>query len=369
METSNKIILCDDSEENLKVLAGILKPEGYKLALARNIAEMMSVISEFMPTLILLDVMMPDMNGFDGCRLLKKNELYRDIPVIFITAKIETTDIVEGFNAGGVDYISKPFNSAELLVRVNSQIDLQNARELIKNQAIDLQKLNQTKDQVFSIISHDMRAPLASLKMLLQVIQKVDICERKDFVRETLKLVEVSAEETYQLLDNLLIWSKGQMGRLKCNPVKFSLIEIVNQNLRLFEFQLLNKKLTVQFNPADINMVMADEDMIKTIFRNILSNAIKFSDPETNIQIEIKKDNKQIILSVANIGKVIDSDTCVKIFSDTEYITTPGTKGEKGNGLGMKICKRFIELNNGSIWAKSNANQGSTFYFSLPFIN
>ncbi len=366
METPEKILICDDLNENLQILARILIENGYEVSLARHANEMMDLLADYFPNLILLDVMMPDINGFEACRSLKLDSRYKDIPVIFITAKIETDDIVEGFQSGGVDYITKPFKASEMLVRVRNHLDLQKSKKTIENQSIELQKLNHTKDQIFSIISHDMRTPLASLKMLLQVLQKVDICEKQDFVRETLCLIDASADETYQLLDNLLIWSKSQMGRLTVSPVRFSLVNVVNNTLKLFSFAISNKNLKIAFDAQQPYMLVADEEMIKTVIRNILSNAIKFSPMGETISISIQSLEKELIVSILNKGKEMSEEISSKIFLDNEFITTPGTKGEKGNGLGMKICKKFIDLNHGSIGVNCTKGTGTEFYFKLP---
>jgi two-component system, sensor histidine kinase and response regulator len=360
------ILVVDDNLENLKVVGNILKEQHYKIAIAKSGEEALHLLESMRPVLILLDIMMPKLDGFETCRIIKSKKEWSDIPIIFLTARTEVNDVVTGFSLGAVDYLTKPFNAAELIVRVKNHIDLKRARETMARQADELRKMNLTKDQIFSIISHDMRTPLASLRMLLDTIAHVDICEKRDFVLNCIRLMEVSANESYQLLDNLLYWSRGHLGSLKCTPVLFTIDDQIKKAITLYNYPAQQKKLTILLNCPGETLVYADEDMIQTVLRNVVSNAVKFSFPGTTININVLIRNDETTISISNKGPVMNDSAISIIFSDHDYFTSLGTSGEKGTGLGLKICNTFVTLNSGKLWVESGPDTLTTFFISLP---
>jgi two-component system, sensor histidine kinase and response regulator len=360
------ILIVDDSLENLRVVGSFLKERKYKTALAKSAQEALDVIENSLPILILLDVMMPEMDGYEFCSILKNDQRFKDIPVIFLTAKNETSDIIDGFKAGGADYIAKPFNSEELYARVSYHIELQNSKLTIQKLNEELKEANHTKDQIFSIISHDIRTPVATLRMLLSTILPKDFSKDQVYIKESLKLMEASAGETYQLLDNLLYWSRSQLNAISVSPVFFNASEIIHNILSLLKHNANVKKITFECDIPDEILIFADEEMINTVFRNLISNAIKFSYQGGIIRVKIQKLTDHTQFLIEDNGRGIPSEQLEYLFQDNKYYTTVGTIGEKGSGLGLKICKKFVELNHGNIWASSELGNGSHFYISLP---
>jgi len=164
------ILIVDDLAENLSILGNILRIEGYQLAIANNGKQAINIAASRKPELILLDVAMPEMDGLTACRELKSREETKDIPVIFLTARTDTEDVIKGFEAGAVDYILKPFKATELLARVSTQIEVKQSRDLIVRQKTELAELLATKDKLFSIVSHDLRSPFAGLLTLATML-------------------------------------------------------------------------------------------------------------------------------------------------------------------------------------------------------
>ncbi|MBN2648382.1 MAG: response regulator, partial [Prolixibacteraceae bacterium] len=235
------ILVVDDNKRNLQVVGNILHEEQYKVAMAINGPTALKLAAQLKPDLVLLDIMMPEMDGFEVCKKLKENEETREIPVIFLTAKVETDDVVEGFNLGGVDYITKPFKQKELLVRIKTHLDLLQSKRKIAEQASLLQSNNAFKDRLFSIIGHDLRSPLSSIKFTIDMIKSGVIELGDDFFHELIDQLAKTTDEAFTLLENLLGWAKSQSGNLPVVPEEFSLKEMAESIARLQKLNLSNK--------------------------------------------------------------------------------------------------------------------------------
>jgi signal transduction histidine kinase len=238
----------------------------------------------------------------------------------------------------------------------------------LKNSEIKLKKINAQKDKFFSIIAHDLRNPLGSFydiaKLLYDDYDNFDDIERKDF----LKLLKESSKNTYELLDNLLEWSRSQKGLIKFSPENVNLRNLVSDNLEVLKIPADNKNIDIINNVAANIVINADINMLNTILRNIISNSIKFSNDNGAIEIGISKlENNYIEIFVKDNGIGMSEKTLSELFRIDVNVSAKGTKGESGTGLGLILCKEFIEKNKGKIWVESKLGAGSTFYFSLPF--
>lgn len=366
MENSEYLLLIvDDNPNNLKVLSNILLEKGFKLAVANNGVRAIGIAKKKLPDLILLDVMMPEMDGYEVCIKLKEDEETKDIPIIFLTAKDDTKDLVAGFKVGGSDYITKPFNTDELMARVTTHLELKISREKLLKQNNELQSLNYTKDKFIAIISHDLRSPIGSFTMMTDVIlsdyEGFSTSDIKDF----LEMMRKSSNSLIDLLDNMLNWARSQNETIIPNKASFDLNELVLREIEVVAMALQNKQIGIAYHGIEQTFVDADENMISTVLRNLISNAIKFSQPESSIEITIEDKGVQYIIGIKDKGVGIPEEALPNIFDYKKHITTPGTAKEKGNGLGLSVCQEFVNANGGKIWAESIQNQGSTFFFTL----
>lgn len=359
MEKKKNIYIVDDIQENLKVLGNILQNNNYNISFAQNGEQAIKGISKKLPDLILLDVSMPVMDGFETCKRLKENLSTKNIPVIFLTAKTETEDIVNGFKLGGVDYITKPFNSEELLIRVKTHLDLKEARE-------KLIELNATKDKFFRIIAHDLKSPFNSIIGLTDLIMKRTEDFSPDKIKEFMGLLHSTSTTTYKLLENLLTWARSQSGAIPYSPEKMSLKYVVLDNITLLNNSAKNKGISLIEQIDDTEMVFADRNMITTVVRNLLSNAIKFTPENGIIKVNSIHSDNEMIISVEDNGVGMSLKNQNKLFRIDMHHTTQGTNDEKGTGLGLILCKEFIDKHNGRIWVESEVGKGSTFKFSIP---
>jgi len=318
------------------------------------------------PDLILLDVMMPDISGFDTAVILKKDPQTADIPIIFLTALNNPSDLVHGFQVGANDFLTKPFNKEELIVRVMHQITLVAAKRLIQQQNQELRATISNRDKMYSVIAHDLRSPMASIRMVLNLI--VTTMSPDTIGQELYELLDKAnreSEECHDLLDNLLKWTKSQTGRLNVVLQDLDLNDIIPGVVDIFEMIAQTKRIKLEYKGTSEPMVVrADNDMLKTVVRNFLSNAIKFSPEESVIEIMMTKEGNFAKVSITDHGVGIAPERLDSIFHKGE--TTYGTSGEEGSGLGLQLCADFSRKIGGDVKVESKLGVGSTFSVFVP---
>ncbi len=362
------VLIVDDVDANVLLLKLMLSKAGYKTLTAYNGKDALHVIAKSTPDLILLDIMMPVMDGHEVAERLKKMPDKKDIPVIFLSALNSPEDIVKGFKNGAADYVSKPFNKDELLIRVKHQLSLVSAKRMIEKQKEELQKTVEARDKLYSLIAHDLRSPVGSLRMVMNALSmSVDRDRLEEDMYEILMMGNRLAEDTFVLLDNLLKWTKSQTGRLKTvfqdNVEVFSLIK---GELEVAEVVAELKQINISLEGKTDARARIDQDMIKTVLRNLVNNAIKFSERGSEVKVVVKDDGERILISVIDSGTGIKHEDLNKLFKTNIHISSYGTEKEEGSGLGLLLCKEFISRNNGTIWFDSEEGKGSTFSFDIP---
>jgi len=353
------ILIVDDIPDNLRVLGGILKVEGYKIRPVLNGELALQVAEKEKPDLILLDIMMPGLDGYEVCRRLKENSGLKDIPVIFISALSDTNDLVKAFESGGVDYITKPFQAAEVSVRVATHLK-------ICRQNADLRQLNATKDKFFSIIAHDLRGPIGNMLSISEMISEKGQVD-EDTLYMFLEMQKELSKDTIQLLENLLIWARSNTNKIEFEPVLLDLNLLIKESIEGANIQALNKNILISDATDTKYEVFADENMIRLVLRNLLSNAIKFTPKDGQISITANSGSDQsILISVKDTGIGIPAEMLEKLFSIDSGNKRYGTDGESSSGLGLVLCKEFVDKHRGSISVKSVEGKGSEFSFSIP---
>ncbi len=358
------ILVLDDNPENLKVIGNILEENNFEPAVFLNSQRAMASLLEEKPELILLDIMMPDIDGYQFCRKIKNDPSLSHIPVIFLTAKTEPLDIVKGFEAGGVDYVTKPFNSAELLARVRTHLELKFTRE-------GLQALNHTKDKFFSIIAHDLRNPLQCLLLAADLLQndyeRFDDSKRKEFIRTFYD----NSLLLSTLLENLLNWAQSQTGSIAIKPGKIDVQTLIDESIALLSESAHKKNITLSSCATPGTTIYADPNMLRSVLRNLVSNAIKFTHPSGSVTITTQSlpDSHQIKITVTDTGIGINPQALTDLFRLDLRKNTPGTANEKGTGLGLLLCQEFVKKNNGTIHVTSQPGQGTSFTITLPTYN
>ena len=361
-----KILIVDDVVSNVLLLKILLTNEKFQVCTASNGKMCIEMAKSEHPDLILLDVMMPDLNGFDTAVILKKDPETQEIPIIFLTALNNPSDLVKGFQVGANDFLTKPFNKEELVMRVMHQIQLVAAKRIIVRQNEELKRTISNRDKMYSVIAHDLRSPMASIRMVLNLAVNVvspDVVG--DEIFGLLDKANRESEETHDLLDNLLKWTKSQTGRLNVVYQEIDLDDIVPGAVDIFRMIAEMKKIDLKYLPADEKLtVHGDNDMIKTIIRNFLSNAVKFTPEGKGIEVFYKREGDFARICVRDHGVGIDPERVETIFHTGE--TTYGTGGEEGSGLGLQLCQDFARKNGGDAQVESTLGEGSTFSFTIP---
>ena len=361
-----KILIVDDVVSNVLLLKILLTNEKFQVCTASNGKQCIEVAQNEHPDLILLDVMMPDLNGFDTAVILKKDPSTQEIPIIFLTALNNPNDLVKGFQVGANDFLTKPFNKEELVMRVMHQIQLVAAKRIIVRQNEELKRTISNRDKMYSVIAHDLRSPMASIRMVLNLAVNVVSPEMVgDEIFGLLDKANRESEDTHDLLDNLLKWTKSQTGRLNVVYQDIDLDDIVPGVVDIFKMIAEMKKIDLKYLPAEEKLtVRADNDMIKTIIRNFLSNAVKFTPAGKGIEVFYTREGDFARVSVRDHGVGVAPERVETIFHKGE--TTYGTGGEEGSGLGLQLCQDFARKNGGEAQVESTLGEGSTFSFTIP---
>ncbi|WP_270593019.1 MULTISPECIES: hybrid sensor histidine kinase/response regulator [Butyricimonas] len=375
-----KILVVDDVQSNVLLLKALLGREGFGIVYAMNGTEALEKVKSEHPDLILLDVMMPDMDGFEVAGRLKVEPEQAEIPIIFLTALNDSASVVKGFQLGANDFISKPFRREELLIRVEHQLSLVDARRIILRQTEELRKTIAGRDKLYSVIAHDLRSPMASIKMLCNTIMmSIDQQTVPGDVFEMLEMTNKTAEEVFSLLDNLLKWTKSQLGKLSNVPQPIDMVGLVDGVIEVFKPIAQSKSISLELNSEiEFVNVIIDIEMIKSVVRNLISNAIKFSHKDTVVMVHVKVQDitnenatgegngKEVLVTVSDKGCGIKKEDQGKLLNEATHFTTFGTDSEEGSGLGLLLCKDFVNKNHGRLWFTSEEGVGSNFNFTIP---
>jgi signal transduction histidine kinase len=302
--------------------------------------------------------MMPGMDGFEVCSKIKENSRTRDIPVIFLTAKTGIEDIIRGFEAGAVDYISKPFNPVELKVRVRNHLNLFHALRAVE-------KTNKEKDKFFSIIAHDLINPFHTILGFSELlVDEADVLPGETVVRYA-GLIHESTKKTLGLLENLLNWARMQQGRIPFEPRQFQLCPVVAGETEVLKFTADGKNIQIINKVPENLQITADEKMVSTILRNLISNAIKFTPKNGEVNVSARVIPGAVEVSVSDTGMGMTSEAIENLFRIETSISTKGTENEKGTGLGLLLCNEFVHKHGGRMWVESTLGIGSKFYFTI----
>jgi signal transduction histidine kinase len=352
----------------MRILAGILEPEGYQVFQANSGEAALARYEECRPDLVLLDVMMPGINGFDTCRELKTR--YGDdlAPVVFITAKTESEDVVEGLAAGGVDYLPKPFRAREALARIRVHLQNRLLNEQQRKLVEQLSQASAAKNKLLGMVAHDLRNPLASMRGLAEFLR--DDAQAGKLTPDQADLVENIhgiSQSMLQMVNELLDAAVIESGVLQINAEPASLSALLENSVTLNNINAAKKGSRIVLRLAELpGAVTMDGSKIKQVVDNLLSNAIKFSPPHSLVTIEAAAQPAACTVAVIDQGPGIPAGERDRLFKDFSRTSVKPTAGEKSTGLGLAICRRIIEAHGGSISAENRREGGCAFMFSLP---
>jgi two-component system sensor histidine kinase/response regulator len=362
-----RILAVDDDRINLRIIGGILRNEGYEIAEAASGEIALEVYPTFQPNLVLLDVMMPGIDGFATCRTLKKAYGDKCAPVIFVTAKSEADDVVMGFDAGGVDYLTKPFRPKEVVARIRTHLSNQQLVEQQKDLVDQLSKANAAKDRFLGMCAHDLRNPLSSIRGLAELMDENAIGILTPEQREIVQTIHGASQSMLQLVNELLDVSTIEAGHLKLEKEPTGIYEIVEPSVHLSNIEAAKKNTKIEIVRSDVDPVVdIDRNKMRQVVDNLINNAVKYSPRGSIITVLIHSSEAVAGFSVRDSGPGIPENERHKLFKDYGRLSTLPTDGEKSTGLGLAICRKIVEAHDGTIGVANITGRGAEFIVSLP---
>ncbi len=344
-------------------ITGILEEANFRTLKARNQQEAIRILSANPPDMIILDM---DQADSSIIRELQTGKAEIPVPLLLITTMSSDTDMQEYVSSDHIDFMIKPLRGRELVLRVQHQLSLLHTERIIRKQNVRLRKTIESRDKLYSVIAHDLRAPIGTIKMINSSLENQKNKIKDPGILKLFGMINETTEEAFNLLENLLRWSRNQNGKTKVYSTNFNVSNTVRQVMSLFSTSASAKGITLNNDVEGTHDIHADEDMIKTVLRNLLSNAIKFTYAGGKVDVSLSETKDSVTICVKDNGKGIPKKIQEHLLKSDEYITTYGTHNEKGSGLGLLLCDDFIRMNKGKFSFFSQEGVGSTFYFSVP---
>ncbi len=396
------ILVVDDTPDNLRLLSAMLTEQGYKVRKALNGQTALNTVQKLPPDLILLDINMPGMNGYQVCSSLKTDQCTQEIPVIFISALDDVLDKIKAFNVGGVDYITKPFQSEEVLARIENQLticrqkkQLTEQNERLQQEIREREKAEEALRVYLHAVSHDLRNPVIAMSMVLKNLLKKEEQGKISIAASILKRIDSSCDRQLNLIDSLVetqqldVWGVP----LQCQPLE--LHSLTQQLAQEWEPMLLKNQGTLENRISpDSSKVSADANQLWRVFENLIANALKHNPPGVKLtlnaeMIEVEKQERQgencrskihlgssddslnlkskvkmVCCTVADNGVGMNAEQSEGLFE--LYRRGNSARRTTGLGLGLYLCRQIITAHGGEIGAIANPDAGAKFWFTLP---
>lgn len=380
---TNKILIVDDNMNNVQVLAGILENNGFDLEFALNGPDAIQWLDDEYFDLILLDIMMPGMDGFEVCRIIRDKERTKEIPIIFLTAKTDRESLMQGFKCGGNDYLSKPYDQGELIARVNTHLELKHSRDQLKQinanleekvnertrelrQALhkvqelnkNLQELDEAKSEFLRIISHEIRTPLNGIMGFSEILKST---QHENPIIEYFDLLDTSVKRLERFSLNALMITTLRLNKRipKFGTLWFS--KVIEESWAEIHNPAKNIKLNIQC-PDDIS-IFADTELVKICLTNILRNAQNYSPPGGNIEISVKEKNESITVVITDNGPGFSKEALKNLFG---YFSKADKHVDGNEGLGLALCNQIMLFHKGIIEIKNRISGGAEVTLVLP---
>ncbi len=355
------ILIIDDNEHNLQVVGTTLMPMGYDIVPASSGEAAFQRIRAKRPDLILLDVQMPDVDGFEVCRRLRADPETFDIPVIFLSASDEKNIIVKALEQGAVDYVTKPFNKAELLSRVRSHLEMKRAKDRLR-------KLLDERDEFIGVMAHDLKNPLSGI-LLSAALAQERYSDGDDTMHKLLESIRSTSEEALGFLDRFLEDTVRNTAPVKLALKPVDLVSVVHDEALKYRAAAEKKgiELLVDLEEKPLT-VMGEPLAIARVVANLVSNAVKFCSQGDRVTVAVEPVLDGGRLIVADTGPGFTEEDQAKMFEKFVQLSAAPTAGERSTGLGLSIVKRLVELMHGKIVCVSESGEGARFSAEFPVV-
>jgi signal transduction histidine kinase len=356
------LLIVDDTPANIDVLVGLLSPE-YRTRVAMNGKIALSLCAKEIPDLILLDIMMPEMDGYEVCQRLKGMEETKHVPIIFVTAKGETEDETKGLSLGAVDYISKPITPAIVLARVETHLEVNRQRQKIQKAYDQLQELEALRDNLVHMMVHDMRNPLSLMRGHLELLGMRSNFEEKQ--RRHVDAVTRSCEGLIEMVSTLLDVSRFDNNEMPLQMEEQDIVQLVNETTAPYQALGDGPDVVIE-SPFDTLPLLCDQSIIERVITNLIGNAVKFTPDDGTVSLILEETGQVVKISVTDTGPGISPEFHEKIFEKFGQVEMHNERRKYSTGFGLTFCKLAVEAHGGSIGVESELGKGSTFWFQLP---
>jgi len=360
------ILVVDDLQQNIQVVGTMLREAGYSIMPATNGTAALQRVQKKLPDLILLDLMMPEMDGLEVCRRLKADPVTQPIPIIFLTASNEMSHLVQGLAAGAVDYVTKPFNPPELLARVRTHLELKHARDTIVRYGQELRRLNEEKNEFMGIAAHDLRSPLGTINGFAELILD-DATMARPEVEDSARRIRDTATRMAEMVQNLLDANRIERGEMELKLAPTDLGALVASVVDAQRSRALAKSQTLRLESltGPVQAVI-DPSVTVQVIENLVSNAVKYSPPGKNIFVRLLQPAEAVRCEVQDEGPGLSAEDQKKLFGKFARLSAKPTGGEHATGLGLSIVKKMVEAMDGKVWCESELGKGATFVVQFP---
>lgn len=364
-----RVLVVDDSEGTADVLVRHMRLEGYDAHAITDPLEALAAIKADPPDLLLLDVMMPHLNGMDLLKELRAYTPTAELPVILLTALGETHDVVRGFALGANDYMVKPPEYEVLAARVRTQVNLKQLRDQRQRDLAALRELNALKDRFLQIAAHDLRNPIHNIVIGLELLGRIDPAlqaQIRDF-DVVMEMMRIAVQTMQTIISDFLDFQALRSGKIKLDLKPTALNEVVERVIAQHRPAAEAKGITLHAQLApSLPPTLADPDRVAQVVGNLISNAIKFSPNGALVGVRTRLMGGQIVVEVADNGPGIPEEEIALLFQEFARLSNRPTAGEPSSGVGLSIARQLVEMHGGRIGVKSKVGKGSLFWFALP---
>lgn len=360
-----RILVVDDDAIIRKLLRRVLERAGFVVDEAGSGEAAIELVQDTVPDLILLDVVMDGLDGFSTCSEIKKIKGLDEVPVVFVTGRSDTSSIVEGLDAGGSDYITKPINRHEALARIRTHLKMHALMHFQGEFISGLKKANCAKSRIVGVASHDLRNPLAAIRGLSEFLGEVGtLNEEQEEIADTIRKTSASM---LHLVDELLDLSVMECKEMPTSMKPCSVLEILSSSLNIYQFTANKKSIRMELDDRGMpEKLMLDKMQFRRLIDNFLSNAVKFSPAGSFVRMIVEHKDTVLTIIVEDEGPGIPEDEMHKLFTDFGKTSVQPSGSETSTGLGLSICKKIAELHQGRVFAENREGQsGARFTLEL----
>lgn len=359
------VLVVDDEENNRILLRDLLEVQGYKVSEAEDGEQALQKVMESPVDVILLDVMLPKLDGFEVCRRLKRNPQTALIPVLLVTSLADRQDRLMGMEAGANDFLTKPIDAQDVLLRVRNAVGMKQLFDRLQENYRRFQELEALRDNLTHMIVHDLRSPLTGIKLFLEMLQRSARKKLDDIENQYLERVLNSLTILIEMVSSVLDVSRLETGEM---PLNLSLCDVRNIATKAIETlgYLANQcKVHLEMPPEPVE-IFCDSNLISRVIMNLVGNAITHTPKEGKVQVKVEKKEDQVKVLVIDTGPGIPAEYQKRIFEKFGQVKLEEPNRKYSTGLGLTFCKLAIEAHGGQIGVESKLGQGSTFWFILP---